>query len=85
MPRPLRLLFFASAREAVGRAQLDRTVPEEGADLHGVLRELCREFPKLEPVVRSSRLAVNGSYVRDRHSRVGPGDELAIHPPFSGG
>jgi molybdopterin converting factor small subunit len=85
MPPPLRILFFATARQAVGRARLERPVPEAGIAVSELLHELVREYPPLGPIVRASRLVKNGEYLRGQLGRVGPGDELAVHPPYSGG
>ena len=82
---PLRLLFFATAREAVGRARRERTVSEDGVPLDRLLAELVGEFPRLGPVLRSSRLVLNGDYLRGHGVRLRGGDELAVHPPYSGG
>jgi molybdopterin converting factor small subunit len=82
---PLRLLFFATAREAVGRSHLERAVANDGVPLDGLLAELVAEFPRLGPVLRSSRLVLNGEYLRGHGIRLRGGDELAVHPPYSGG
>jgi molybdopterin converting factor small subunit len=85
MVRPVRVLFFATARAAVGSAQLDRSVPPSGTTVRALVDELVGEYPQLERVVRVSRLVRNGRYVRRSSERVRPGDELAVHPPYSGG
>lgn len=85
MVRPVRVLLFASAREAVGRSRIERPVPPEGLPLRKLLDRLAEEYPSLRAVLGSCREALNGRYVRGRSIRVHPGDELAIHPPFSGG
>lgn len=85
MTPPVRVLLFATAREAVGRAELLREVPAGGVSVAAFLSELLREFPQLAPATRGSRFVVNGEYVRGRSGRLVPGDEFAIHPPFSGG
>ncbi len=85
MPSTVHLLFFASAREAVGRSRLDRPIDGGGVGVGELLAELIREFPRLSPVLASSRLVLNGQYLKGDRGRVRPGDELAIHPPYSGG
>ena len=85
MPNSVRVLFFASAREAVGRPKLERPLTEPDVSLTRLLDDLARDYPRLGPVLRVSRIALNGSYLEARGARVRPGDELAIHPPYSGG
>lgn len=85
MPSVVRVLFFASAREAVGERRLDWPVPVEGRPIDGVVDELVAAHAKLAPVIRMSRLVLNGKTVPRRGTLVRPGDELAIHPPYSGG
>ena len=83
--RGVTLLFFATAREAVGTSGLVWSVPPDGADVADVLAAVGRAHPRLIPVLRSSRLVLNGRYLAHGKARVAPGDELAIHPPYSGG
>jgi molybdopterin converting factor small subunit len=85
MPKPVRLLLFASAREAVGRHELALPVGAGGASVEKLLRPLLEEHPGLVPVLKASRIFRNGQLLRSRAGRVMAGDELAIHPPYSGG
>ena len=77
--------FFAQAREAVGRSRLRRPVAAGGVTVTDLLEGLGLEFPSLAPVLRSCRVAVNGAYVEALDARVRSGDEVAVHPPYSGG
>lgn len=85
MPRPVRILLFATARQAVGRPHLDRPVPDGGIDVDALLDALARELPRLAPVLPVARYVRNGAYLDGRTGRLYPGDELAIHPPYNGG
>jgi len=85
MKSSVRVLFFATAREAVGAPSADREVPAAGSTIEAVLSGLVKEHPRLEPVLASSRIARNGRYVARPRARVLPGDEIAVHPPYSGG
>jgi molybdopterin converting factor small subunit len=85
MPKPVRLLLFASAREAVGHGELALAVVTGGASVEKLLQPLLEEHPSLVPVLKASRIFRNGRLLRNRASRVMPGDEVAIHPPYSGG
>jgi sulfur-carrier protein len=81
----VRILFFATAREAVGTHSVDREVPAGGSTLTALLASLVKEHPRLEPLLKGSRFVRNGRYVRGTGARVRPGDEVAVHPPYSGG
>ncbi|MGI0140536.1 MAG: MoaD/ThiS family protein [Thermoplasmata archaeon] len=85
MPRRLRVLLFAGAREAVGASELAWEVPFAGATVREVLATLEQRYPKLGPICAHARFLVNSQYVRGTGGTVRPGDELAIHPPYSGG
>jgi molybdopterin converting factor small subunit len=85
MVRTVRVLLFATARAAVGRPSLDWPVPSSGIPADELARALVAEYPRLAPVLRSSRLVRNGEYLRRPTERVHPGDEFAVHPPYGGG
>lgn len=85
VPRSVRLLLFGPARSAVGRAVLDRALPAEGERLGDLIARLGSEYAALRPVLKASRLVVNGRYAKDPSVRLHDGDEVAIHPPYSGG
>ncbi|MCI4370658.1 MAG: MoaD/ThiS family protein [Thermoplasmata archaeon] len=77
--------LFASAREAAGAARIDRPTGPEGVAIATVLRELAEQRPSLAPILQHARFARNGTYLRGRTGRLRPGDEFAVHPPYSGG
>ena len=79
------ILLFATARDAVGAGRLRRSVPAGGCPLREVLGGLTDEFPRLGPVLRSSRLYVNRRPASGPGATVRPRDEIAVHPPYSGG
>ena len=85
MTSSVRILLFAKAREAVGASSLDRSVPVRGSTVAAVLSGLVKEHPRLGPVLKVSRIVRNGEYLRGSRARVAPGDEIAVHPPYSGG
>jgi molybdopterin converting factor subunit 1 len=79
----IRLLLFASCRDAVGAKELDLAV--EDAISAGALREeLARLYPRLKPLKEKLLVAVNAEYVDDR-AVLRDGDEVALIPPVSGG
>lgn len=85
MGRGVTVLFFATAREAAGCRRLERSVAATGVPIDEFVEALAAELPKLRPVLKASRLVVNGEHITARTGRLHPGDELAIHPPYSGG
>ncbi|MEM0128721.1 MAG: MoaD/ThiS family protein [Thermoplasmata archaeon] len=85
MTAPLRVRLFAQAREAAGSPTISWTVPTEGETAAAVLEAIAALHPRLRRVVAHSRILVNGQYADPARTTVRPGDELAIHPPYSGG
>ncbi len=85
MPRPVRVLLFATARTAVGRAVLDWSVPPDGIPAAALADQLAAAYPKLGPTLRVSRLVRNGRPIERSSVRIRPGDEFAVHPPYGGG
>ena len=85
MVRPVRIRLFATARTAVGRAEIDWPVPAEGLSARALAAALAEAYPTLAGTLRASRLVRNGRYIQRAGERVRPGDEFAIHPPYGGG
>ena len=85
MARPVRVLLFATARTAVGHAELEWAVSASGTTARDLVRDLTARYPALARVARSSRFVRNGRYVERMTDRVKPGDEFAVHPPYGGG
>lgn len=76
------LRLFASAREAAGTARLE---VDDGATVGEILDVARARFGEhFAAVLASSRVWLNGDRV-DLDARVGPGDEVAVLPPVSGG
>lgn len=75
------LRLFAAAREAAGtgRADVDGTTVGEVLDA-----AVARFGPGLAAVLMTCRVWRNGEPV-GRDDAVGPGDEIAVLPPVSGG
>ena len=85
MAATVRIRLYATAREAVGHASLAWEVPPAGIAAKDLLNDLVRRYPALERVARESRLVRNAHYLTNRLELVRPGDDFAIHPPYSGG
>ena len=79
----IRLLHFASFRDAVGRDAETRQVPG-GARVEDVWAALCREVPLFARFPSMPPAAVNREYV-PAGTALAEGDELAFLPPVAGG
>ena len=77
------LLLFAQGRETAGRDSLPIEIVEGGGipDLWAAVEGAC---PALLRLRETSRIAVNHEFA-DERTRIGPGDEVALIPPVSGG
>ena len=78
----VRVRFFASLRERLRSAEVERELPG-GATVADLVTLLQRDFPELAGSGRVS-IAVNAEYVDVRHV-LAEGDEVALIPPVSGG
>jgi molybdopterin synthase catalytic subunit len=74
---------FASVRDVVGCRELVLDVPAQ-FKTSGLLQRLAVDYPKLHPLMRSLKIAVNHEYV-DADYVLAEGDEVALIPPVSGG
>ena len=79
----VKLLFFASLKDIVGRRQLELDVPS-GATVNDLLERLESHYPDLRRYRSIVLMSVNEEYV-DRGAVVCDGDEVALFPPVSGG
>jgi molybdopterin converting factor small subunit len=80
----LRVLFFASARQATGCAEAIIACEADGMDAFVLWERLLADFPALRPLRDSVRLARNFEYLQ-AGERFLPRDEAALIPPVSGG
>ena len=85
MRHRVRVLLFATARQAAGRGELEYEVPPEGISVGALLARLTDDHPGLGRIVPHARLLRNGEYLRGGAGTLRPGDEFAVHPPYSGG
>ena len=77
------LLFFASFRDAAGRAEETRELPE-GARVADLWGRIASEIPRLAAFPAMPPAAVNHEYV-DGQTVLQDGDEIAFLPPVAGG
>jgi molybdopterin synthase sulfur carrier subunit len=79
----LKLLFFASHREALGAASKAFEIPE-GATVKDLFDALAAKHPALKGLEERTIIAVNRDQA-DWALRLKDGDEVAFYPPVSGG
>jgi molybdopterin converting factor subunit 1 len=79
----IRLLAFATAREALGAAELALEVPE-GSTVTDLAELLRPEYPDLAAIWSRLAIAVDGDLVQT-HEELGENSEVALLPPVSGG
>jgi molybdopterin converting factor subunit 1 len=77
------LLYFASFRDAAGRAEEARELPD-GARVADLWRQVAGEIPLLTAYPVMPPAAVNHEYV-DGDTELHDGDEVAFLPPVAGG
>ncbi|MEX0747839.1 MAG: MoaD/ThiS family protein [Rhodothermales bacterium] len=79
----LRILFFSVLRDRTGEKEIEITMdpPVTTGDLW---HHLAQTYAAIAPYGGSVKLAVNHTYVDDRHP-LSDGDEVAIITPVSGG
>jgi molybdopterin converting factor small subunit len=85
MAEPVTVLLFATARVAAGAPRLRWSVGSGGMTARRLVGALGAAHPKLVPTLRTSRFVLNGRYLTNLTTRVRPGDEFAVHPPYGGG
>lgn len=77
------ILLFGAAADRAGARKVHLDV-EESTTLAEIWPLLTERHPGLSPMRDTLAFAVNGEYAKmDEH--VGPGDEVAVLPPVSGG
>jgi MoaD family protein len=79
----IRVKFFAAPREALGKSELEVTLPE-GATVADLIEHLKAEYPILRAYTRFLSVAVNKAYV-GWETELRDGDEVACLPPVGGG
>lgn len=79
----VKLLFFASLKDIVGRRELDVDVPT-GTTIQDLWENLESRYPLLGRYRSLVLTSLNEEYV-DRKAVISDGDEVALFPPVSGG
>lgn len=78
------LLFFAKAREIIGRSQQPIRLPTV-ISAETLKEKLIILYPGLEQLGKTFILAHNEDYIETGDITLRTGDELAVIPPISGG
>ena len=88
-PVNVKVLFFASAREAAGESAADCQVHSGTPDTAALRKMLAEKYPKLQPLVTDEdniTLALNEEYVpAGKVLPLKDCDVIALIPPISGG
>ena len=79
----IRIRYFASLREVVGRNEETIIVPE-GASVATVREQLLTRYPRLQTIMVRAINAVNHRYV-SAETTLHENDELVFVPPMGGG
>jgi molybdopterin synthase sulfur carrier subunit len=78
------LLFFAAARDAVGRSKDVVELPSQVDNVAKLMAWLGGHYPSLEPYLPCVRIAQNEHFV-ESSTAIQAGDTLAVIPPVAGG
>lgn len=79
----IKVLFFASCRDIAGTSEIALQL-QHGSTVLELRKVLSDRFPELKPLQSVVSIAVNAEYAQDG-VELGPGDEVAVIPPVSGG
>jgi molybdopterin converting factor subunit 1 len=83
----IRVLYFAWLRERIGHAEAAFALPENVADIAGLITHLVGQTPGHAAAFANPRLvraAVNQE-IATPATRIEAGDEIAFFPPVTGG
>ncbi len=79
----IRVTFYSYFNELAGVPETTVALAE-GATLGELFEQLLKDYPKLEPMRKSTLLAVGVDY-QPRDYVLKGGDEVALFPPVQGG
>lgn len=82
----IKILFFASLREALGCAELHITPHGEPATVADLLQNLLQQHPQWKDQLTATNLLISRNQEMARvTTQVYAGDEIAFFPPVTGG
>jgi molybdopterin converting factor small subunit len=79
----IRVTFYSYFKELAG-VSLTTVAMANGATLGELFERLLKDYPKLEPMRKSTLLAVGVDY-QPRDYSLKDGEEVALFPPVQGG
>lgn len=79
----MKVKFFASYKEALGKDELDLELDEDSS-VSELLKILRKDHPKLGNLMETLVVSVNLEYA-NYERKLKEGDEVALLPPVSGG
>ena len=79
----MKVKFFASYKEALGKDELDLEMDEDSS-VSELLKILRKDHPKLGNLMETLVVSVNLEYA-NYERKLKEGDEVALRPPVSGG
>ncbi|GFT22256.1 molybdopterin synthase sulfur carrier subunit [Nephila pilipes] len=82
----IKLLFFAKARELMGKHEMEAQLPPGPYNSQRLLQKLLSTCEDLQPIAENIILAINEEYIdKLRKIHLKDGDQIAVIPPLSGG
>lgn len=82
----IKLLFFASLREALGCAELQLPAPEKDATVSTLLQTVLQQHPQWQSQLTAPNLLISRNQEMAKATTpVYAGDEIALFPPVTGG
>jgi MoaD family protein len=79
----VKVQFFSYFKELAGCPQFHASL-EPGGTIADLMHVIYKQFPKLEPMRKSTLIAVGVEY-QDRAYVLKDGDEVSLFPPVQGG
>ncbi len=79
----IRVHFYSYFKELTECEQADEELPA-GSTVEALVSRLHQRFPRLEPMAKSTRVAVGVEYQNRQHV-LQDGDEVSLFPPVQGG
>ena len=81
---PVKIIYFAAAREVAGCPEESLEVPDEGLEEHDFKELISSRHANMADFLPRMRLARNGEFMQPGE-RICAGDEVAVLPPVAGG
>ena len=79
----IRVLFFATLRQAAGMKTLDLEIPDQ-LSVRDLLEMLGRDYPSLKEPLKTVVVAINREFAFE-DALIPAGSDVGLFPPVSGG